>query len=828
MPDRTDASLIALKRDTYSYFLQLRQSNQSIKNIEEFKANWQNIAQAGYPPKNLTVILHTIARYVDSVPQSHSQPVTDFLAGDDGMTIWAESASQSLNEFNSRDCAQSLWSLAKIGIVPSLPFLQRIKNRCLQVMEDFTAFDITETIWSFASLGVHPGEDFIRASNKRINDTLSEFNKLDYTKAIRGLTILSSLQDNRMPSGLIKTLLKKAGDQRYDAVLDIQLDMAGLWFNLPQHRRSNLRVNETTSTLKEHLSAAFQREGIDFTDGVATHQGDIHARTDFIFMENGRDMHLHMDGPGRFVHFLEENRIGYNGSTHFHNALLKALNPDSPVIRVRDRDNHIGPESDIAPRLKNLFNATAPGLYALDYEPGEDLVLKPLEKAPKLEASPPVQYQDKPCSKTELMNYFKGLEGFKSHREFATEFLPRWQSLEEIDLSQDKLAAALLFTSSAICSWNTPLSIRGAFLKDDFFAPWYERAARFDHLNPAFLSSTLTSFANMGILPHSEFMSLWQDNAIEQLADFGTEELISSMQGFAKLGLLPPRRFTENVIRLIGERMEELSSDQLTRLSRGLAIFYAISGKNEFRDVSAIFLEKAETENLDRKNISRNNHVRILLDMPLIPHGVSNDSPSLTEELMEREFISQGFPLMDKAAHFIPQLNRKVDFIFAGKSRKIILEMDGPAHFIRNDETGTVHFNGSTQFQTALLNKVFPDDVIIRLNYLDVIAFKAAREQHALDNIDLIERLGTLFKDAAPGMHQSCFENGRLQLKPMFGHAPPREKKPVTPNPLPKPHLLASTTLKSPRFDFRLKKPATGLASRRGAKPSSLQLPGLG
>lgn len=781
VPDISGFDSIERKRQAYVYFLKLRDGR---LNIEEFKRHWETLGTDVFNPKQLSVILYSAARKIEFIGPDDYTELIDFLYGQKQLNLWSDQAKEALPLFNTRDLSQSLWSLAKIAVIPSLDFVQNMKDRSLEMMRNFNAYDLTDILWSFSHMGIHPGADFMKSATNRLNELLPGFTKIDYTKAIRSLTILSALQNNRIPSGFMKTLLKRENSFSMDSVLAMQLDMAGLWYDLPQYRKDLVPVNDMPSRLKQVLQASFNAQN-DNISGF----GDARAKIDFAFTGYKTPVLLQADYTGRYIYDIDAEKLRYNGLTQFQNAVLKILHPEAAMIRLRDPATAVISGDETLSRLRDVFNKAAPGQYMIDYSAKGDLVPMPLERPPQLEPAKVKDAEKENFYKRNLVvDYFQSLNSITTQEDFVSEFYPRWQSLRYLPLGADELALALSKMASIFRKDETPLTLRDAYRDTGFFGPWYGRALQLDEFDPAFLCASMNSFADLGVYPRKDFAKAWLQQAFEKLPECNTDELVKIMRGHSRMAVLPPRPFLEKWMGEVASRLSDFDAEQLVRLSRTMAIFHVVTGDKDFLKVSSIFLDQADNRDYDATHISRNNQVRLLLGKDLVEAKVTENHISNWEELLEDEFRRQDFPLLPKEEQYIPELNRMVDFIFDYGDRKVVLETDGPGHFVWCDTTGAMQFNGSTQLQTALLEKLFPDDVVIRLNYLDVKDFKSKHRIYHANDIRLVTELGQEFAKLGSGSYQSYYADGRIGFKPMFDYiqhnaSPGQGRSPLSPAP---------------------------------------------
>ena len=110
---------------------------------------------------------------------------------------------------------------------------------------------------------------------------------------------------------------------------------------------------------------------------------------------------------------------------------------------------------------------------------------------------------------------------------------------------------------------------------------------------------------------------------------------------------------------------------------------------------------------------------------------------------------------------WLEALGHKADFGFQYKGREILLELDGYDHFIADAEGYTTGYNGNTLLQSALMAKLKPDAVVVRLRF--------AEGNIILDANDpaLLRGLMDMAVKAGPGVYETCRDDqDRILLKP--------------------------------------------------------------
>ncbi len=829
------------RQDILSYFS--AQNNRPFT-LNEFSFYWEQIETLNLSPKEAVNILRFVA---GNISNHHiaTRDIYNYLTRDKRINVWIEAVRGKLHDFKPIDISDTSKHFGKLAILPDISFLQELKNCAIEKMPHSNSIDVSNLLWGFARLGVHPGDDLMDLSMKNLllNKFKNKKNTMhDIGPAAWAIAIISALKNSRDMKTGMHILMAQHRNDPLNNIANTQIDMAALWFGLPEFRKHSIHTREHASYWERQLHDSFLNNKFTLNSEKNSYIPELWRKADFRLSHNDRDIMIEADGPAHFVYDVENSRLRYDGPTYFSNAAIEWLYPDTSVIRLRYDDCETLGTDTIAPRIKRLFNKLAPGTHVTSVN-RVGLKLQPMDRIIELAPAPlraaqeseiiqaPQSVEAKaeteetpeavPLNREEILRHFVNMQPLECASDFTRNFLPYWRMLPTQEFSPQDLTQILASTHNAFCSPHTPGHVYKELLRPGLFSCWYKMAYRSGDFDTHFLCTNLHNFARMNILPPDHFMTEWHNEANSQIDSFTPDELILTIRSFAKLGIVPEKQFMQGWVSAIGHHVKELTDDDMATLARCMAVFHVISDDPQYRQVGEFFLDSLNGKGMSQKFISKANQARLLFDRPLKKTrvGGTDERGSSWETSLEFAFRQKGF---ENQGGFISQLNRKVDFHLKYDGREIIIEADGPSHFIKDEPLEKFHFNGSTLLQTALLRKLHPDAVIIRLRYLDMNGFKALHHADPHDQGTLADKLAELFKTTPPGAYQTEFEHDELLLKPVLAAdikkaneihmeplapagAPEIEAVPETgndihvePNTLSKLELLNSTYMQSP------------------------------
>ncbi|HBR68590.1 MAG TPA: hypothetical protein DEA55_04350, partial [Rhodospirillaceae bacterium] len=235
--------------------------------------------------------------------------------------------------------------------------------------------------------------------------------------------------------------------------------------------------------------------------------------------------------------------------------------------------------------------------------------------------------------------------------------------------------------------------------------------------NNSFITGFLKSYAKLGLRPSTPWLEAWEGIITQQISKLKTQQLTDIFQGYADLGLCPPPELTEELKDRALQIANSLDSVQVLIHLRACAILHCISADERFREIAQTMHRKIQPENL-RSAIEINQYRQgsLWFDWPcLIEPEPQEETISGLEKSLAIAFQCSGISLTRKD-YIVPRMGHRVDITIDGK-HPILVEVDGPTHFVLDiDDEGNYvmgGYNGSTLFQTALMEKCTDDNISI-------------------------------------------------------------------------------------------------------------------
>lgn len=345
-------------------------------------------------------------------------------------------------------------------------------------------------------------------------------------------------------------------------------------------------------------------------------------------------------------------------------------------------------------------------------------------------------------------------------------FKANWLKMEDLDLSADDLttalgAAARLLVGRTLNSRSLEQSLaQKSELKtflDSHFEIWLSKmqTAGLDTFGRDGLARMIWDMCGINIWPGEDFIGQWKDAADQFLSNEATE------------------------------RFRDID---LSKIMHGLC---TIDGQVDDIDLNILITEIAqEWENIDDPAphtiqsyfdaclwTGREPQVKILSYSHHDKSKAEQKLGNLLGKIDDVKFYpDEGDNNPDN--HVIS--SHPVDLPFEWRGHKILMEYDGPTHFIRPPETyddndQNVVFNGATAFRTNLLSQCNPDAYVVRFPYSE----DDWLSENCKKNKDKLYELECMLHDLTdrePGCYVATSDSGSLSVRSMT-------TKPATPSP---------------------------------------------
>lgn len=207
---------------------------------------------------------------------------------------------------------------------------------------------------------------------------------------------------------------------------------------------------------------------------------------------------------------------------------------------------------------------------------------------------------------------------------------------------------------------------------------------------------------------------------------FNTKQCVAILCSVANLGI----RFSSNSFKRISdlmlENMKEITEPKdAIRLLRACAILKLRQKSFQFSELVPALqsqLLKCKFDSFDYKGRSQLYDAQVILGLQIYFNRVASpETASRTEAEFLKKLENVGAVRSPKA-EYIPSMRHNIDLGVFWKGRTILIEVDGPYHYIQKAQKGHLAlsgYDGGTIMQSAILKASMPEDVIVRVDFRD-------------------------------------------------------------------------------------------------------------
>jgi hypothetical protein len=359
------------QNDLFLYFFHLDenffQTDDNNNNFEIFKTNWQALKNYKFNAKARVQILHKCATTL--VKSGEVTPLKQRLLHHikQNFSCWGEDTFFTLNP-NSQDMANTLWAMAKLGVMPSEAFLKTFEQHffsqnpdslamantlwamaTLRVLPDNNYFrqyegrfftqnpnsrDMASTLWAMAKLGVMPSGDFLKQYEGR-------FFTQDPSAQAMANTLWAIAVLDVVSKGKIKQLANRFFNQMHQfkefSPIDLsQIKQSALWFDR-YFNGELMPESDSISNSENKLARIFtltSNGSINLNDPTG-HCGKLKHRVDITLPRTGqKPVWMEFDGPSHFITKSNGSAQFYDGNTILNTALLLKFAAGALVLRM--------------------------------------------------------------------------------------------------------------------------------------------------------------------------------------------------------------------------------------------------------------------------------------------------------------------------------------------------------------------------------------------------------------------------------------------------------------------------------------------------------------
>ncbi len=300
---------------------------------------------------------------------------------------------------------------------------------------------------------------------------------------------------------------------------------------------------------------------------------------------------------------------------------------------------------------------------------------------------------------------------------------------------------------------------------NNFLRCWQDSArAKINDFNARELASSLLCFAARNVRPDQDFLDMWTARAETITRSFRLTDLANSMSAFAMLGLTPDPEFAKQWFIQLKKKLRgfEFDIQDLNRGVKAMGILSCCTGDDLYE--MAYDLLEQKIEECGQVNHAHRAQIfpALWFDRPTHHNFQQNEKEvaSPDELNLKQAFEKAGVAISQDV--LLPKLGRNADIRLTVNDRDIMVEYDGLNHFVE-DMDGNLFYDGESRMQNALIAKLYPDTVMVRISSIDAMVI---RNQAGDDEI--ARQLTEAFTDVAPGVYETTIENDRLALIPVL------------------------------------------------------------
>lgn len=236
-------------------------------------------------------------------------------------------------------------------------------------------------------------------------------------------------------------------------------------------------------------------------------------------------------------------------------------------------------------------------------------------------------------------------------------------------------------------------------------------------------TDALWAFACLGIRPPDIILAALERNISAYAGQAKERRRIDSdkiLWSLATLGRIPEQETLPALKSDIGSVIKNADLKDISKFARSCAIIDSLSqnGDTECQNIAILIFDEIERRfsyknTGDIKDTTRIHHAALWFDVTGTPAPPKEaETVSRYEDRLYETFNAAGMPTSEDAAR-LDDIRREVDLALKIKDRTIYTEVDGPYHFLHGQDN-KLYFNGNTIFQSRLIQKYYPESVLIR------------------------------------------------------------------------------------------------------------------
>lgn len=256
-------------------------------------------------------------------------------------------------------------------------------------------------------------------------------------------------------------------------------------------------------------------------------------------------------------------------------------------------------------------------------------------------------------------------------------------------------------------------------LGDEFIQEWQvEAMCALDDGNVGLkaCSDMIRAFGKLCIVPEADFLTVWEGATIPLLrkARMDTQSLDRTIWSYASLGLLPGAKWLKTWCGAVNDQMDAIDRKvgNIPIMLWSLAVLDALSPNRALKVLAARLFDEVEGRNLPSAEQSQVALAAQWFDFEAVAFPEENPTISASERRLHQLLADSRRDVTVNNLVTIDEIAHRPDITLERDGRHAFVESDGIFHY-----TSVGRMNGGTILMTALIAKLRPESVVVRLPY---------------------------------------------------------------------------------------------------------------
>lgn len=303
------------------------------------------------------------------------------------------------------------------------------------------------------------------------------------------------------------------------------------------------------------------------------------------------------------------------------------------------------------------------------------------------------------------------------------EFEENWRDLENHDFSAKEISLILLSTAYAIAKirdHDLAKTFKEIILQN--WDAWEEQALYcINSFNPQDLSTTINAHSLLKIKPSSVFLKQWNSRLNASTGQLKARDYVDVFHSAASLGIKLPQKVRGTLLTRIDRGGNFLRNAKKTPLLWSCAALDSMFPNDDYSKIAEQIKPQLPKKVYD--NVAAKQRHDAYLWFGWTPSNQNIKRRQATVANGEKHFqlfLERSLGLSTNAQSSpIPQLPQAIDLTAHYSGVSVQIEIDGPYHFL--DVPGCPErtydeYDGHTRFRSALINRLAPDEKILRIS----------------------------------------------------------------------------------------------------------------